>query len=359
MDTSAVAHRPGPDDARELLAGAWFTIGFPPWGSAVLVALRADAEPGLVARVDLPRRLEHARLIGDALANAARQDGADAVVLVVVHGERARRPPVLVRAERALVRAAHAGLAHGGIGLADVLVVAGGRFRSVVCADPSCCPVEGRSLGDLRTTATGAALVLQGRTLAPSEEDLAADVRPEPWPRGTSTGPALSPAAALERWRAMVADRVTCEVPPPDPVPGDVAWLVPALADLGFRDAALVALMPGAADLPDELVAGRGRSAAAWAAAEGTPPDRSLLEAGRALLAAVARGAPAGSRAEALALLAWASRWQGVGARARLLAALALQDRPGHRLALIVDELLLRGVRPAWIRGVPTGREVP
>jgi hypothetical protein len=323
------------------------------------VALRADAEPGLVARVDLPRRLEHARLIGDALVRAARQDGADSVVLVVAHGPRSRRPPVLVRAERALVRAAHAGLVHAAIGLADVLVVVGERFRSVLCADPGCCPPEGAVLGDLRATATGAAQVLQGRTLVPGEADLTADVRPEPWPRTTAAGSPMSPAAALERWRAMIADRVASEVPPPDPAPADVAWLVPALADLGFRDAALVALMPGAADLPDELVAGRGRNDVDWARAEATPPDRSLLEAGRALLAAVARGAPPGSRAEALALLAWASWWQGVGARARLLAALALQDRPGHRLALIVDELLLRGVRPAWIRGVPSRREVP
>ena len=358
MDTSALPHLSGPD-ARELLAGAWFTIGFPPWGSAVLVALRADAEPGLVARVDLPRRLEHARLIGDALVRAARQDGADGVVVVIAPGPRSRRPPVLVRAERALVRAAHGGLVHAGIGLADVLVVVGERFRSVLCADPRCCPPEGVPLGDLRTTATGAAQVLQGRALAAGEAELAADVRPEPWPPGTSAGPPLSPAAALERWRAMVTGRLTCEVPPSDPAPADVAWLVPALADLGFRDAALVALMPGAVDLPDELVAGRGRDTADWTRAEGTPPDRSLLEAGRALLAAVARGAPPGSRAEALALLAWASWWQGVGARARLLAALALEDRPGHRLALIVDELLIRGVRPGWIRGVPSGREVP
>src|SRR4051812_50126452 len=97
MDTSASPHLPGPDDARELLAGAWFTIGFPPSGSAVLVALRSDAQPGLVARVDLPRRLEHARLIGDALAGAARPDEADAVVLVLVPGAPSRRPPGPVR----------------------------------------------------------------------------------------------------------------------------------------------------------------------------------------------------------------------------------------------------------------------
>src|SRR4051794_19356466 len=221
MDTSAAPHLPGPDDARELLAGAWFTIGFAPWGSAVLVALRSDGQPGLVARVDLPRRLEHARLIGDALAGAARQDEADAVVLVLVPGPRSRRPPVLVRTERALVRAVHAGLAHGGISLADVLVVSGERFRSILCVDPGCCPSQGMPLGDLRTTATGAALVLQGRTLVPSEAELVADGRPQPWPPGTPAGRPLTPQAALERWRAMVAVRLSCDVPPPDPTPAE------------------------------------------------------------------------------------------------------------------------------------------
>jgi hypothetical protein len=44
------------------------------------------------------------------------------------------------------------------------------------------------------------------------------------------------------------------------------------------------------------------------------------------------------------------SWWQGVGARSRLLAADALRDRPGHRLAGLVDTLLLHGIPPGWVR---------
>src|SRR4051794_41761661 len=109
MDTSASPHLPGPDDARELLAGAWFTIGFPPSGSAVLVALRSDAQPGLVARVDLPRRLEHARLIGDALAGAAPPDEADPVGPGRVPGPPPRPPPGPRPTGRAPGPARHAG----------------------------------------------------------------------------------------------------------------------------------------------------------------------------------------------------------------------------------------------------------
>jgi hypothetical protein len=38
---------------------------------------------------------------------------------------------------------------------------------------------------------------------------------------------------------------------------------------------------------------------------------------------------------------------------------MALEEQPAHRLALLVDEMLLRGVRPPWIRGVPSSPEVP
>jgi hypothetical protein len=210
----------------------------------------------------------------------------------------------------------------------------------------------------VRTTVTGAAMVCDGETLAADEADLAADVSPRPWPPGVTPGDPSSPPAALERWRAAVSRRLQV-VPAGEPRPAEVAWLVPALTDLRFRDAVWASLMQGADDVADDLAAGRVVGPARLDRAEARGPDRRVLEAGRALLAAVARGAAPGHRADALALLAWASWWQGRGARARLLVALALTDQPGHRLALIVDALLLRGVRPAWVRGVSSGRQVP
>ncbi len=351
------------DGLRELLAYAWFVVGYPPVGSAVLVTLHTDEGggadvTGLVARVDLPPRAEHGRLVGERLASAAEADGADAALVVVVQPARSRRPAVLVRGERALVRAAQAGLRRAGIAVADVVVVAGVRYRSVLCDVSACCPLPGWPLGDLRTTVTGAAMVCDGETLAADETDLAADVAPRPWPAGLTPGETSSAPAALERWRAAVSRRLRA-VPAGEPPPADVAWLVPALADLRFRDAVLASLMQGADDVADDLAAGRVVGPAPLDRAEARGPDRRVLEASRALLAAVARGAAPGCRADALALLAWASWWQGRGARARLLVALALTDQPGHRFALLVDALLLRGVRPAWVSGVSPGRQVP
>lgn len=197
MDISEPGPRRERGGARELLAHVWFTIGYPPFGSAVLVTLRDDGSPGLVARVDLPRRSEHTRPVAATLAAAARQEGDAAAVVVVVQPVHARRPAVLVRAERALVRAVHTGLRRHSVALADVLVVGRDRFRSVLCIDPACCPDQGRPLGDLRATATGTAMLLLGRALAADEHDLVADVTPRPWPPATPAGSPLSAPAAL------------------------------------------------------------------------------------------------------------------------------------------------------------------
>jgi hypothetical protein len=134
-----------------------------------------------------------------------------------------------------------------------------------------------------------------------------------------------------------------------DPSPDQVAWLVPALRDRNLRDALLVSLLPGGVRLARRFARGQVLGVPDLGAAEARRPDTALFAAGRALLAAVARGAPAGGRAEALSLLAWMAWWENDGVRARLLAAMALRDHPGHRLAGLVDTLLLHGVPPAWL----------
>ena len=188
-----------------------------------------------------------------------------------------------------------------------------------------------------------------------------------------SQPPAAPPVLGLARWRALHRRRLACPDgtpgtdgpvdgghPPGDPLPAEVAWLVPALRDARLRDAILVSLLPGAPgsalhrdgdDPAADLAAGRVEAMPDLREFTDRPPDRSAFAAARALLARSPRRA-GGYRAEALALLAMAW-WQGSG-RARLLAALALQDQPGHRLAAIVDELLLPGGPAAgWIRGAP------
>ena len=346
---------------REVIAHAWFTMGYPPARSLVLVCVESAASAGFVARVDLPLP-QHRRAVAAMLASAAHRAGLRSVVVLVVLDPAGQAPPALDRVGATTVSALRSRLRQAGVAVLDVAVVSAGHYRSMDCSDPACCPPAGRPLGDLRETSTGASMILRGRTVVDDEGGLVADVARRAWPEEVEVPPGSGrPVDDLARWHEMVAVRVRAADGRPQPAPADVAWLVPALEDGRFRDAALVSLLPGGRSLARALAEGRITGVAQLGACEQRSPDADVFDAGRILLAAVARGAPEGRRAEALAVLAWMSWWQGVGARSRLLAALALRDRPGHRLAGLVDTLLLHGVPPPWVRvdGAANGEGVP
>lgn len=346
---------------REVVAHAWFTMGYPPSRSLVLVemARREGAEgPAFVARIDLPPA-RYRRQAAEVLATTARrQQVASALVLVVLDPAPADRPLAPGRL-RPLVRDLRSVMRRAEVDLLDVVLVDGGRYRSLLCDDDRCCPPGGDELGDLRETRSAAAMVLQGRGMVDDEAALVADVAPAPWPPDVLAEVDL-PAetdvdALLDRWQEAVAARLAGAAVA-DPAPAQVAWLVPAMEDRNLRDALLVSLLPDGVRMARRFARGRVVGVPDLGLAEARRPDALLFEAGRALLAAAARGAPAGRRAEALAVLAWMSWWQNDAVRARLLAALALRDRPGHRLAGLVDTLLLHGVPPTWLVAAGSAR---
>jgi Domain of unknown function (DUF4192) len=362
---------------RELVAHAWFTIGYPPARSLVLVEVNGGGEAGVVARIDQPAALPprpgqrgsshdapapaaHRRAAAAMIASAAQRGGVRAAVLLVVQDPAGVERPAFGRAEAALVRAVRQALRVAGVRVAGVALVGSGWVRSLDCTDPRCCPPGGAPLGDLAGTRTAAGMVLRGKVLAADEAGLVADVEPVPWPGAVllAEPPAAAAPLGLARWRALLQARLAAPRPGREPLPAEVAWLVAGLRDLRLRDAVLVSVLPapkGAAftrrpqDPAADLAAGRGESMPDITALTGSRPDAEVFEAARALLAQVARGAPPGSRAEALAVLGWMAWWQGSGARGRLLVGLALADDPAHRLAAIVDQLLAHAVPPSWV----------
>jgi hypothetical protein len=345
---------------REVVAHAWFTMGYPPSRSLVLVEMtRVDDGdlPGFVARIDLPPP-RYRRQAAEVLATVARRGGIEAaLVLVVLDPVPSGRPLAPDRMKR-LVRDLRSVLRRAGVSVLDVVLVDAGRHRSLLCDDTACCPVEGEELGDVAATRTAAAMVLRGRALVEDESALVADVTPDPWPPEVldADGPEPDADALLARWQSLVAARIAPGARAGDPSPAEVAWLVPAMEDRNLRDALLVSLLPGGVRIARRFARGQVLGVPDLGAAEARRPDLALFEAGRTLLAAVARGAPAGRRADALALLAWMSWWQNDAVRARLLAAMALRDHPRHRLAGLVDTLLLHGVPPAWLVAAGSAR---
>jgi Domain of unknown function (DUF4192) len=154
----------------------------------------------------------------------------------------------------------------------------------------------------------------------------------------------------LRQWLREVDRRTARQEEGADLPEGLTRWLAPALEDTTTRDAVLVTIArPGPAGVATARALLAGRHEGLAESLSGDVPDRQVAERARVLIAAVARQAPPGRRAEALAALAWSAWWLGEAARARLLCELALQDRPGHRLAALVDQLLSHALPPPWL----------
>lgn len=351
--------RAGPAD---VIAYAFYRLGYRPRESLVLIGLRGPRlRVGLSIRMDLPGAPAHSLPLEFPLRRL-REHGDDAVVALVVSDPGPGSP---WPAHRRLVRELRHRLRAAGLTVMDVLAVGPTHWRSYLCQDGGCCPVEGLPLTLVTSSPLAAWMVSQGQLLAADEASMLAYVDPPPAseaagpsvpaPAGGTAPPApapmdLPPREALARWLDLLHDDPRWAAEPPDPPP-DVRWLASAVRDGRFRDALMLSFVSRTAT--DEALA---------AASEGAverlfeaQPDDELLTRGTVLLAAAARTAAPGDRGDVLAVLAWAAWYQGDGARARLLAARALADRPAQTLAALVDQLLIVGVSPGWVRGAPSG----
>lgn len=354
---------------RDVIALAWYQIGFRPRESLVLVGLRGPRRrTGLVIRADLPSPA-HRRALAGVLARGLRRSGSGEVVALVVSdaggGPRAGAGGGSVMPHRDLDRWLRRDLPRHGIRVFDVIAVGPAGYRSYGCREISCCPAEGASLDEVLASEVSARMVVAGRTLLTDERDLIADVRPgagegpgvgsdgrthrpgagggEPGGVGEGEDPAAwsgaERARLLTQWRRAL-DTGAQEVARP-------AAVLAGLTDLRLRDAVMLTLVPGSGRAAEDLLVGCPPQPAAPVLAG--RPDPDLADRGQRLLASLARQAPPGRRAEPLAMLAWLAWWRAQGPRGRLLADAALADRPGHRLATLVSQLLAHGVPPEWV----------
>ncbi|WP_199424229.1 DUF4192 domain-containing protein [Actinotalea solisilvae] len=376
-------------EPRELLSLIPFQLGFQPTESAVLLSLRGErSRVGLVARVDLADVAdpEHGGHVARSVVRHLEEDGATRAVLVLYPGRSRAAAAGLVRDVRAVVGDAAAHL----FGQVDCWVVGPGGYYAPDCADPGCCPGEGRPLEELASTRVGAEMVLSGAAVLPSRDDVgrippaseparrAARRAAQRWSRRVEG--AVDPGElhawrreGLALWRAEVEHAVAAMDagvrtgtatgrgaargrPAPGPLEPVVAGRLQAfLADVLCRDAALLGFVPGSARAADRLVAGDSTGVAAVLAAifeprPGVAPDPVLAAASTVLLEQVVAHSARRGQGPALTLLGVLAWWQGDGARAAVLVDRALRSEPGYRLALLVDEALAAGLPPGWIR---------
>ena len=296
----------------------------------VAVALRGRRIV-FVARADLPDPSADPGERARHLAGVVRRQGADSAT-VVGYGPAARVTPSVDAVRTALTGA--------GLAVLDALRVTDGRWWSYLCTVTDCCPPEGRPYDPAASQLTASA-VFAGQVALPDRAALAAQVAPVDGPERVAL------RAAAGRARRRLTDLV--EQAPASDLPGgrtlraagvaavreayrrqrrgerldddEVAWLSLLLTHLPVRDHAW------------ERTDGRDRDIALWT---------DVLRRAEPELTA----APA-------ALLAFAAWRAGQGALAAVTLERALARHPDYSLALLLDDLLRRGVPPSELDGWP------
>jgi hypothetical protein len=139
----------------DLLAAIPFLIGYHPEDSLVVVSIKENAV-GMAMRIDYPVDLPEGAY--DLLASHLQRDLATGALLVAyVPSDRSDGEIVLADASAALTRI--------GISTDESLIIQGGRYRSVLCQDPSCCSAEGNLIPEIDGSRIAVEHVVAGRAM--------------------------------------------------------------------------------------------------------------------------------------------------------------------------------------------------
>lgn len=139
----------------DLLAAIPFLIGYHPEDSLVVVSIKDNAV-GMAMRIDYPVDLPQGAY--DLLASHLQRDSATGALLVAyVPNNRSDGERVLADASAALTRI--------DITTDESLLIQGGRYRSVLCQDQSCCPTEGNLIPEIDGSRIAVEHVVAGRAM--------------------------------------------------------------------------------------------------------------------------------------------------------------------------------------------------
>jgi hypothetical protein len=341
MPTSAI-HLRSPSD---LLAVLPNVLGYHPDRSVVLMALRRR-RISLTERVDLPAAAEMAAT-AERMIQPLLRDLPDSALLVGYETDLGESFAILQQLTDLL--------SAPGIPIVDRIVVRAGRWRSLDCESPDCCPPDGSPL----PTPSEAAHVLAefvGEGVVPTASRAGIEEMIEATPDANAAaaliaaedhdqaeGPSYTDHNALADAWVRLLDTTPGA---PSPTPQDVALGLRALRDVQVRDGVVALLMPStvAPDrLPEDI---RDLVATIAPAISIEIADPSCQRALQARLIAVCQLSPDEHAAPPLTVLAAYAWWRGDGATARVALARALRCDPDYRLARLLDLAVDLAIRP-------------
>lgn len=310
----------------ELAAVLPYLLGFTPHESLACIGV-TDGRVGLVARLDLADVCHplHGADALDSVLGAVAGTGAGAALAVAVT-ESDVDPTLPDR----LIEAAE----RWDLRLLDVALQTGGRCRSLLCADPDCCPPDGIAVDP--TCGAAAAATYAGTVVLPdraaveaefelpdSAHRLVAEFAIAAWENQAvqeiiAGHGSAHIAAAAERViaAAAAADAAVSDGSPLAPLSGDAAArLAVALSDIAVRDALWMAI------------------------------DAREVH-GQGLWLELARAVPPPYDAGPLFLLGWRCWRHGDGLRARLAVEATLRADPGYTAARLLEQALDARIDP-------------
>jgi hypothetical protein len=325
MDTQRLPSTQRISGPGELLQAVPYLLGFHPKRSLALVGLHAGLLV-VTARLDLSDAESGA--VAHTL-DAMVRGGTSAVVAAVYDDEALLDGPGDLP-WRQLVGRIDADADRAGCDVIDVLLVSGGRWWSLTCTSPDCCPPEGHLMPE-QPSPFAAAATYDGVVALPDRGALEASLDPLPQPDREAVGDAVEAAehAAVQETldgharryersvkRALFAAARDSDEPGWTGLPDtDVARFGVALGGTAIRDAVWMAVDDGRLD-------------------------------GRQLWRDLARRLPSPYDAAPLFLFGWAAWRSGDGTLAGIAAERAVGSDPRYSAADLLLAALARGVDP-------------
>ncbi|WP_270889988.1 DUF4192 domain-containing protein [Pedococcus sp. 5OH_020] len=328
----------------DLIAVVPYILGFHPSDSVVVLCVH-DAHLGLLQRLDLPA-VGHEDHVADALLPAILRERPDAVLVIGYEDSPGQSVAVLAAVDRAL-RAA-------GIPVKDRLVVHDGRWRSLDCDNPSCCPPGGTPVPEPPDLAAIAAEFV-GQEVAPHPDRASLARQLEPHDDALTVAALIEGRDSTDRsqgesdplpvW-AVVLD--ASDAPRPLTA-ADAARAALSLGDVQVRDALVGWLTPGSVDpavfAPDvwRLFSGVDR---AWDEHDSDATAVIAQNRVQARLVRLCAMLPDPHAAPALSVLGCFTWWRGNGALTRAALDRALRCQPDYRLAQLLEAMVDLAIRP-------------
>jgi len=296
----------------DLLAAVPFLIGYQPSDSIVLMSLK-DESITMAIRIDFPDSISKR----EASALVEKFRGSDGALLVFYI-------PASCEDAELVIRPISEALMELNVPIKESIIIVGDRWRSLICVDESCCPIEGSPLPELNDSRITAEEISRGKPLP--FRDLAEMTR--------SLNPRIDEVVVEMMTRIPAIDYENDPISQQrDGANAILDFLHDFQVDRICRDKRLIATV---------LV--RLRDLQVRDFALGTMDQESDLyfDAWRWLLTK----APAGFIAAPATLLAVAAYERGDGALANVALSKAKEDQPNYSLIALLEQLFRSGKPP-------------